>query len=152
MTVHRNLLTLAVLGASALSALAQGHGNAVSRGQVRAEAAAALAAGQIPRGELAPVSAALSREGGASRAQIRSETVAAVVAGDIGRGEIGYEVPSFESIKTRAEVRAETRMALQLGLVPRGEAPARQASAFELEQIRLAGQRAREAAQQLASR
>jgi Domain of unknown function (DUF4148) len=152
MSVHRNLLAVAVLSASTLTALAQGHGDAVSRGQVRAEAAAAVAAGQIPRGELAPISAASTRAGGAWRAQIRSETVAAVAAGGIGRGEIGSAAPPFESIKQRAEVRAETRMALQLGLVPRGEAPAREASTSELEQIRLAGQRARGSARQLASR
>lgn len=150
MFVHHKLFVLAVLGASAMSALAQGH--AVSRGQVRADAAAAVASGQIPRGELPFGDVSSKGVGAVSRADVRAQAVAAVAAGEIGRGEVSFVLPSFESTRTRAEVGAETRMAMRLGLLPRGEAPAREASASELELVRLAGERAREAASPLASR
>lgn len=54
--------------------------------------------------------------------------------------------------KTRAQVRAEAIEALRLGLVSHGDFTARDATPAELELIRLAGLRAREAESRLAGR
>ena len=117
---QRTMVMAAVLAATTGGALAQ----SVDRAQVSAEAAAAVQAGQIPRGELSladlqPASVASER----SRDEVRSETLAAMAAGQIPRGELGAPEPEFKSTKTRSEVDAETRMAMQLDLIPRGEAP-----------------------------
>jgi len=135
------LLTAAV---ATTSALAEGP---VSRAQVRAETAAAVAAGEIIRGE-----GASGRPAGgnvhSTRAQseVRAEAVAAVREGRIASGEqqqVDGQV--FVSTETRAQVNAETRAAMRLGLMPRGQLLARDATAAEVEQIRLAGERARNA-------
>ena len=125
-------------------ALAEGP---VLRAQVRAETAAAVAAGEIIRGE-----GASGRTDGANihstraHSEVRAETVAAVREGRIATGEQQpVDAQVFVSTETRAEVNAETRAAMRLGLMPRGQLPARDATAAEVEQIRLAGQRARSA-------
>ena len=151
MSIRRNFFVLAALGVFSLSTLAQDQPAAPSREQVRAEAAAALASGQIARGELPFGVAAAHGPSTVSSAEVRAQAVAAVAAGQIGRGEIGVAPAAFESTKTRAEVRAETRVALQLGLLQHGEAPAPEATAAQLELIHVAGERAREAAPVLAS-
>jgi hypothetical protein len=126
------------------SALAEGP---VSRAQVRAETAAAVAAGEIARGEGTPN----EPRGGnivstRARADVRAETVSAVREGRIARGEQQpFDAQVFVATKTRPEVKAETLVAMRLGLIPRGEAPARDATVAELEQIRVAGERARNA-------
>jgi hypothetical protein len=149
MAARRSLLALALIGGIGAGAAAQPV--AVDRARVRGEAAVAVATGSIPRGELswadrvAPVAGA-----GRSRAEVRTQTLAAMAQGLIPRGESDAPAVPFESTRSRAEVKAETRVAVQLQLIPRGEAPARDATARELELIRLAGERAR--AQQVAVR
>jgi len=135
------LLTAAV---ATTSALAEGP---VSRAQVRAETAVAVAAGEIIRGE-----GVAGRPGGANihstraQSEVRAETVAAVREGRIATGEQHqFDAQVFVSTETRAEVNAETRAAMRLGLMPRGQLPARDATPAELEQIRMAGERARNA-------
>jgi hypothetical protein len=136
------------------SALAAGPDGPVSRSQVRAETAAAVAAGAIARGEATPdYPRATGGVSARSRAEVRAETVAAVQHGEIARGEQSIiDAGPFIAQKTRAEVKAETLTAMHLGLIPRGDAPARDATVAELEQIRLAGERARSAATTLAAR
>ncbi len=155
MRLNRQLLAVAALTPFAVAALAQpmsGGEAAKTRAQVRAETAAAVAAGQIPRGEGTPTAPQAFHSTG-SRAAVRAQTLAAMAAGQIPRGEatpISSDV--FVSTKTRAEVRAETRMAMRLGLIPHGEAPLRDATPSQAELIRLAGERARAADPRLASR
>lgn len=52
----------------------------------------------------------------------------------------------------RAQLRAATAAAVATGQIPRGEAPVREATANELERIRLAGERARAAVHNVAAR
>lgn len=151
MSIHRSLFVFAALGAMTLGALAQDQASPVSRDQVRSETAAAVAAGQIARGELPFGDTALHRASTASSADVRVQAVAAVAAGQIARGEIGLAPAPFVSTKTSAEVRAETRMAMQLGLVQHGEAPQPVATTAQLELIRVAGERARNAGPVMAS-
>lgn len=103
MSFQRNLIALAVLGASSLGALAQ-----------------TAYAGEL-RGEIA-TAASVAHGSSASRDQIGATAAAALAAGEIGRGEIGYQLASADSHKTRAAVSAETRYALAHGLVQRGDA------------------------------
>lgn len=141
---------LAALGAAA-PVLAAPDG-AVSRAQVRAEAAAAVAAGTIPRGEATPD---YPRAAPSTRARddVRAETLAAVRQGLIPRGDQPLaEAPAIGEPRAREEVKAETRVAMRLGLIPRGDAPAREATDAEREQIRLAGERARAARLALSAR
>lgn len=145
---QRTMVMAAVLATTTGAALAQ----SVDRAQVRAEAAAAVKAGLIARGELSqadlqPASPMSER----SRAEVHSETLAAMAAGQIPRGERSLPEPTFESTKTRAEVNAETRVAMQLGLIPRGESPLPFATQHEGELIRVAGVYARGLDRQLAT-
>jgi len=151
MLIHSSLPVLALLGAFALGAQAQTDA-AQLRAQIRAETAAAVAAGQIPRGE-APVGADLhplvpTR----ARTDVKRETRLAVAHGDIPYGEgTGYRSEHVASVKSRVEVRAETREAMRLGLIPRGEQYF-VATESQLEQIRLAGERALAVSRPVASR
>jgi hypothetical protein len=142
------LLAAAIATTSALA------DDPVSRAQVRAETAAAVAAGDIPRGEGTPgYPRAATVESTRARADVRAETTAAVREGLIARGEQQQpEAQVFVAAKSRAEVKAETLAAMRMGLIPRGEAPARDATVAELEQIRLAGERARNASTAVAAR
>lgn len=140
----RPLFFLALLGGLTSAALAQtGH---VDRAQLRAETAAAVAAGQIPRGELslADLQAARPTSSTLTRAEVRAQTQLAMARGEIVHGEMGPRIETFTPAKSRAEVNAETRMAMRLQLIPRGETPMHDATAYELELIRLAGERARD--------
>lgn len=150
MRLTRKLLALATLGAVAGAASAQTlvsepgmpTSTPIARADVRAATAAAVAAGQIPRGEGLPIYPS-HFESTRSRASVQSETIAAVAAGQIARGDAPAAVSDFRALKTRAEVRAETLAAMRLNLIPRGDAPQRQATPAELERIRMAGERAR---------
>jgi len=135
------LLTAAVATTSALAEAP------VSRAQVRAETAAAVAAGEIVRGEGTPgYPRAVGIHSTRTHSDVRAETVAAVREGRIPRGEQQqFDAQVFVSTKTRPEVNAETLVAMRLGLIPRGQLPARDATVAELEQIRVAGERARNA-------
>jgi hypothetical protein len=87
-----------------------------------------------------------------TRAEVHAQAIAAAKAGQIVRGEASYVMAqSFESGTTRDEVRAEAIEARRLGLVADGEMPVRDATAAELEQIRMAGERARTASLRLAA-
>lgn len=151
-TTPRSLFVLALL--SGLSAAAFAQSDRVDRAQLRAQTAAAVAAGQIPRGELslADLQAAVPASSTLTRAEVRVQTLLAMARGEIAYGESGPSVAPFSPVKTRAEVNAETRMSMRLQLIPRGEAPAREATAHELELIRLAGERARHALHNVAAR
>jgi hypothetical protein len=112
---------------------------------VRAETAAAVAAGTIPRGE-APSTNVPGQGFNSlrSRADVNAEAVVAVREGRIARGDQTFvEAPVFVASRTRAEVKAETLAAIRLGLIPHGELASRDATPAENEQIRLAGERAR---------
>jgi Domain of unknown function (DUF4148) len=152
----RRQAKLAAVAAAFLAigtAMAQSNGP-LSRAQVRAEAAAAVAAGTIPRGEAGPeYFRSPNIQSTRARADVRAETVVAVRKGRIARGEQPViDGPAFVATKTRAEVNAETLVAMQLGLIPRGEAPWRDATVAEQEQIRLAGERARNAGTTVAAK
>jgi hypothetical protein len=158
MQFSTKLLALALSATFGAAALAQGTmpdstiDAATKRALVRADAAAAVAAGQIPRGEGSPMYPTPFRSA-LARGDVRADTVAAMAAGQIPRGERGTLIAdTFVAQKTRAEVGAETVVAMRLGLIPRGEAPARQPTAAEVELIRLAGERARAADPRLAAR
>ena len=102
---------------------------------------AAVAAGEIPRGE-APFGDLRPPQSLRARSDVKRETAAAVARGEIPRGEgDGYRGQQIVSVKSRLEVRAETREAMRLRLIPRGELnPV--ATEAQLEQVRLAGERA----------
>jgi len=144
MQIHRHARLWLLLAASvaATSALAEG---SVSRAQVRAQTAAAMAAGQIVHGGANPVYArAASINSALSRNDVNSETFAAMRAGQLARGdEQSFDSEVFASSLSRAEVKAETLASVRLGLVPHGEAPARIATVAELEQVRMAVEDAR---------
>jgi hypothetical protein len=139
MQVHRHTRLWVLLAASiaATSALAEG---SVSRAQVRAETAAAVAAGQIVHGSANPVNTrAASINSTLSRNDVSGETITAMRAGELARGDAqSYDSQVFASSLSRAEVKAETLASVRLGLVPHGEAPARVATMAELEQVRMA--------------
>ena len=150
-SIHSSLSALALLGVVAIGAQAQTADPAQLRAQTRAEAAAAVAAGQTPRGEL-PFGEQRALQATRARTDVKREATLAVAHGDIVQGEgIGYRSEPFASVKTRLEVRAETREAMRLGLIPHGEQYA-VPSAQQLEQVRLAGQRALEQSRALAAR
>lgn len=74
-----------------------------------------------------------------SRAEVAAEAVKAQASGQIAKGEQTYvaSVPSAEL--SRAQVVAEARAAQRLGLIAHGEMAERDATAAELETIRMAG-------------
>jgi hypothetical protein len=152
MRIPLSLPVLAVLGAVALSAQAQTPLDpAQSRAKQRAEVRAAVAAGQIPRGEM-PFGDVRPPQSLRTRLDVKRETVAAVARGEIPRGEgAGHMTEPFVSVKSRVEVRAETREAMRLGLIPRGEHNPVPTEA-QLEQVRLAGERALAMSRALAAR
>jgi hypothetical protein len=139
MKLRFSLPVLAVLGAVALSAQAQTSiDSAQLRAKQRAEVRAAVAAGEIPRGE-APFGDLRPPQSLRARADVKRDE------GD------GYRSEQIVSVKSRVEVRAETREAMRLGLIPRGELnPV--ASEAQLEQVRLAGERALSMSRAVAAR
>jgi len=153
MRIHSSISVLALLGAFALGAQAQSFGasGAKTREQHRAEVAAAVKAGQIPRGEapFGDFSAPLSTQ---PRSDVKRATALAVARGDIPRGESYGRLEPIVSTKSRAEVRAETREAMRLDLIERGEGSYRVPTEAQLELIRLAGERARAMERALAAR
>lgn len=81
-----------------------------------------------------------------SRAEVRAGTLAAIQSGQIVRTEADELRLAFDhtpSMLTRAQVLAEAAEARRLGLIAHGEQSAPVATPAQLEQIRLAGQRAR---------
>jgi hypothetical protein len=150
-SIPSSLSAFALLSAVALGAQAQGLADAPSRAQVRAEAAAAVAAGQTPRGEQ-PFGEQRTTLSTRARTDVKREATLAVAHGDIVQGEgNGYRSQQIVSVKSRLEVRAETREAMRLGLIPRGEQYAVPTPA-QLELVRLAGVRALEQSRAVASR
>lgn len=101
MSLQRNLILLAVFGASSLGALAQ----TAYAGELRGEAAR---------------NASMSASSNASRDDVRAGAVAATAADQIVRGDASVMLPAATSMKTRAEVSAEVRRAI--GHVQRGDA------------------------------
>jgi hypothetical protein len=152
MRTHSSLSVLALLGAFALGAQAQTHVDpAQQRAKVRAEAAAAVAAGQTPRGE-APFGDFGTPVSERARTDVKREARIALAHGDIVQGEgSSFRSEPFVSVKSRLEVRAETREAMRLGLIPRGEInPV--ATEAQAEQVRLAGERALAQSRAIATR
>ena len=151
-SIHASLPVLALLGAVAFGAQAQTSiDSAQLRAKNRAEVAAAVAAGQIPRGEQ-PFGDLSTPQSTRARTDVKREAAQAVARGEIPRGEgTGYLSEPGVSVKSRLEVRAETREAMRLGLIPRGEQTV-VATESQLEQVRLAGERALEHSRALASR
>lgn len=151
-SIRNSLPVLTLLGAVALGAHAQSATDSAQlRAKTRAEAAAAVAAGQTPRGEV-PVGDLRAPVSTRARLDVKRETHAAVAHGDIVQGEgSGYRSQAVASVKTRLEVRAETREAMRLGLIPRGEQYAVPTES-QLEQVRLAGERALSNSRALAQR
>lgn len=81
-----------------------------------------------------------------SRAEVVAQLVLARAGGHIAQGEASFEMAEkVASVTTRAEVRAEAIEARRLGLIVQGDAQVREAAASELELVRLAGLRARNA-------
>ncbi|MGL4573433.1 MAG: DUF4148 domain-containing protein [Burkholderiaceae bacterium] len=74
-----------------------------------------------------------------SRAEVAADAAKAQATGQIAKGEQTFvaSVPSAEV--SRAQVVAEARAAQRLGLIAHGEVAARDATAAELETIRMAG-------------
>lgn len=120
-TASRKLLTVALLGGLCAGAMAQSA--PLDRAQVGAGTAAAVAAGQIPRGELSLADLLPTQGAGPvrPRASVRAEALAAEKSGQIPHGEADYAVAPFVSTRTRADVRAETRAAIRQHLIPHGE-------------------------------
>ena len=151
MQVHRHTRLWILLAASvvATSALAEG---TVSRAQVRAQTAAAVAAGEIVRGGANPIYTRAARiDSTRSRSEVSGETVAAMRSGQVANGdEPSFDSQVFASTLSRAEVKAETLASVRLGLMPHGEAAARDATVAELEQVRMAVEDARNAPRTLA--
>src|SRR5262245_34672713 len=82
-----------------------------------------------------------------ARAEVAGDLRAARAAGELPVfGEIGVRLADAPSTRSRAQVAAETREAQRLGLVSYGELGARQATAEEERQIRVAGMQALERA------
>ncbi len=164
MRIIKQLIASAAIGAIGAIANAQpvittsNEAPALTRAQVRAETAAALAAGHmVPVGEAPnypfdPALAVSTR----SRAAVAHEAAAAVAAGEIPHGELSLANLQREPVtshKSRAQVRAETRQARRLGLLtPAGELTAPAVTLAQSEAIRAAGLRARSAGSTLARR
>ncbi len=98
-----------------------------SRAEVKAETAAAVKAGAVPKGEVgAPaVNAAKSTK---ARSEVKAEAAAATKAGTIPKGEASMDKPSAKSTMTkeekaaaRAKRKAETAAANKAGAIPKGE-------------------------------
>jgi hypothetical protein len=150
-SLHPSFSVLALLGAVTLGAQAQSTDPAQVRARVRAEAAAAVAAGQTPRGE-APIGDLRAPLSTRARIDVQREARVAVAHGDTVQGEgTGYRSEPAVSVKSRVEVRAETREAMRLGLIPRGEQYA-VPTPSQLEQVRVAGERALAQSRAVASR
>jgi len=79
-----------------------------------------------------------------SRAAVASDTIAALRAGQIQYGEASRFVDPVGVGVPRAQVVAETREAMRLGLLNPTEAVPKFATPAQLEQIRLAGLKARD--------
>jgi hypothetical protein len=77
-----------------------------------------------------------------TRADVHRDAVAAVAAGLIGTGEASMVPVSKSAGASRAQISAEAGEALRLGLVGAGEATHRLPTTGELDQIRMAGERA----------
>jgi Domain of unknown function (DUF4148) len=157
MQVQKSLIALAMFSTLGGAAFAQSGVENVydeptprSRAEVSHEARAAVAAGQIPRGEAQAdfPSALVSTR---SRSDVGAQAAAALAAGRIQRGEASYEDPTeFVSTKTRPQVLAEAREAMRLNLMARGELlPV--ATRAQRESIRMAGLHARDAHDRLAA-
>lgn len=112
----------------ALSASAQDK----SRAEVKAEAASAVKAGEIPRGEAQDPKAEPRRtvgpaEKAAARSKRKTDAAAAIRAGSTEKGEATVGTPVVkttpqERAAARAKRKAETASAVKAGEVPRGEA------------------------------
>jgi hypothetical protein len=163
MKIIKQLIAGAAMGAIGAMASAQpvitaGNEAPLTRAQVRAETAAAIAAGRmLPAGEapnypFPPHEAASTR----SRAAVAIEAAAAVAAGEIPHGELSLADMQREPVtseKSRVQVRAETREARRLGLLlPAGELTSPQVTLAQSEAIRAAGLRARGEGSTLAAR
>jgi colicin import membrane protein len=121
----KKLALAALLVASqslALSAFAQDK----TRADVKADAASAVKAGVIPKGEAnAPQAAAKSTK---ARAEVKSDATAATKAGTTPKGEGASEKPAAKSTMTaeekaaaRAKRKAEAAAATKAGTIPKGE-------------------------------
>ena len=83
----------------------QASASSLTRAQVKADLAQALAAGQIVHGDLGyKIPDAVSTK---SRAQVKAELTQARAAGELITGDAIYKFPHAASTKTRAEVRDE---------------------------------------------
>ena len=78
-----------------------------------------------------------------SRVQVLAELADARTRGMLAFGEAGHVFQVVPSTLSRAQVFAETKEAMRLGLIAVGDRNPRAAAPSELEQIRLAGERAR---------
>jgi hypothetical protein len=164
MRIIKQLIAGAAMGAIGAMASAQpvittsNEAPALTRAQVRAETAAAIAAGHmLPAGEapnypFEPAQTASTR----SRAAVEIEAAAAVAAGEIPHGELSLAELQPEPVaseKSRVQVRAETREARRLGLLmPAGELTSPQVTLAQSKAIRAAGLRARGEGSTLAAR
>jgi len=136
----------AVAASFGVSALAQ---DGKTRAQVSAEAAAAVAAGTIPYGEVTRDTSRFVSD--KTLAESRAEAAAAVASNQIAYGEVTrFADANVGPGRSRAAVRGETIEAMRLGLIPYGQIPVRTATAAELESIRLAGVRAQRTARETA--
>jgi Domain of unknown function (DUF4148) len=159
MKVQKSLIAVAMFSTLGGAAVAQIGVDAAddeltprTRAEVNQEARAAVAAGQIPRGEAQaefPSRFFSTR----SRGDVGAQAAAALAAGRIARGEAEFEYPvQFVSTKTRPQVLAEAREAMRLGLIARGDMPLPVATRAQRESIQLAGLRARNVHDTLAAK
>jgi len=87
--MKRHALATALMVSVTLAGMSAAHADGKTREQVRAELAAAKAAGQVTFGELDYPPAA-APAAGKTREQVRAELAAAKAAGEVTFGELDY--------------------------------------------------------------
>ncbi|WP_055311235.1 DUF4148 domain-containing protein, partial [Bordetella pertussis] len=86
--MKRHALATALMVSVTLAGMSAAHADGKTREQVRAELAAAKAAGQVTFGELDYPAPAAAPAAGKTREQVRAELAAAKAAGEVTFGEL----------------------------------------------------------------
>lgn len=119
MTKFFNALILTAIAFGAQPALAQ----TATRAEVKAEAASAVKAGAVAKGE-GPAATAKPKVT-KDRAEVKMEAAAATKAGKIEKGPSADAGKDAKSTKDRAEVKKEAAAAVKSGDTAKGEGPAK---------------------------
>jgi hypothetical protein len=119
--MKKSLFALAAVAAlfTAQAALAQG----ATRAEVKADAASAVKAGAVAKGE--GPAAAPAPKSTKDRAEVKKEAAAAEKAGKIEKGPSPDAAKDAKSTKDRAEVKKEAAAAVKSGEATKGEGPAK---------------------------